>query len=115
MAKFYTMKITVPVSQVAMLTDLLIGSGMEVSSAPAVEVEVAKQRKMRYANGVRSKGIKGDDLIMQVIGSGPARESAIADAFKQYKFAATSYMACLSKLSATGKIKRNEKGEWVKC
>lgn len=66
----------------------------------------------RYTNGTRNKGMRGDDLILDILKDGPRTIKQIETAFKENGFAANSASPCLSRAKAMGKITRFTNGSW---
>jgi hypothetical protein len=66
----------------------------------------------RYANGKRAKGITGEDLVREVLRSGPANLDEIRRAFVHRGFAVTSAGVCVSKMLREDRIRHGMHGRF---
>ena len=69
-----------------------------VSVVKEVEPKPPGKKSFHYANGLRNKGISGENLILELIKSGPVSFELIKDKFFEKGFASNSASAALSAL-----------------
>jgi hypothetical protein len=67
----------------------------------------------RFVGGKRDKGIKGDELVLEVLRSGPASMEELKRAFVNRAFAPGSTGAYLSKLMKAKQIERRPNGRYA--
>lgn len=79
---------------------------LDVSS----DTNVTKTITRNYVGGVKNKGIKGSDLVLQSL---PATAQQLTDIFVKNGFAIQSSGATVSKLMSSGKVKRDENGKYL--
>jgi hypothetical protein len=101
------MHLIVPAALVGTIIELVSGEGI------VVKVEThTDEKKVRFANGKRNKGIKGDDLLLSLLKACAMTSEAIEKAFIAKGFARSSVSPTVSKLRNNKKIARNDKGLW---
>lgn len=70
--------------------------------------EPSKRATSFYTNGKRNKGIKGDELLMEIFSSEERAFTGaeIAKIFVERGFSAKSYSPCISRLKYANKVKQ---------
>lgn len=68
--------------------------------------KVSGPRGSRYVGGRRDKGIRGRDLVIQTLATGPANHKQLKVAFRDHGFADTSLDSVLSELRQAGAVRR---------
>jgi hypothetical protein len=98
----FDMHLRVPHDRIATIIDALSGACeiIKIEQFTDAEAEV----KYHYANGIRNKGVKGDDLLLELLKEGPRTKSQLAIGFAQRGFAKTSVSPVVSKLMQADKV-----------
>jgi hypothetical protein len=80
---------------------------------PAPEPKPTDVTPRRYVDGKRDKGIKGDELVLEVLRSGPASMGELKRAFVNRAFAAGSTGTYVSRLMKAKQIGRTSHGRYT--
>lgn len=73
-------------------------------AAHKLTARAATLRAPRYANGVRNKGIRGTELLLELLAEGPMTGDQLCKRFVERGFAAKTASAALSQMRAAGNI-----------
>ena len=84
---------------------------MLISVTPSDIIEPGPKR--RYINGCRSKGISGEDLMLQIIKDKPVKYETLIDAFVEKGFSRNSVSPVTNKLCKAGKITKQKKPDGI--
>jgi len=74
------------------------------------EIPGEKKSKHSYVNGIKNKGITGENLVLSKL---PATKEILEEAFVKQGFAASSAGSTASRLFTKGKIKRDKNGKYL--
>lgn len=109
--KFYNVTLRCPEKKLQTLMSVVSGEMTLVKVEPEGET-ASKNKQMRYAGGLRNKGISGKDLFLKLLANGPKTADQIKKSFIDQGFAATSHEATGSTLRNEKKIERDKDGKW---
>jgi hypothetical protein len=70
-------------------------------------------RVWRYVGGKKDKGVRGEDVIANVLRSGPADMAELRRVFANHNYSPTSAPSYVSRLIKQGKIKRGLHGRFA--
>lgn len=119
--KFFEMVVRVPEKQLVTVIEVVKGAAQLVSLREVEEGETPKKKGGRepktdfYANGKRNKGIKGTDLMMQLLEDGkPHTTAELGKSFEHNGFKSDSVSPVLSELATANKVEALGRGVWRK-
>lgn len=115
--KHFDIRIRVPAKHLTTVLEVITGTAdileMKQIEAEALEAEKPK-RVTSYVGGVRNKGIKGSDLILESLAKGPMSGDALGAIFVSRGFAAGSWKPTMSLLIRAGQVIKNGRGYMLK-
>lgn len=85
--------------------DYTLVSLKEISSG-----EPAPVADSYFAGGKKNKGIKGEDLLLTLLWTGPVTRAELSDSFVAHGFKATSASPCISNALAVKLIRSGDRG-----
>ena len=122
--RIYAVTLHVAEANLGTVLSALAGSSSLVSVVPTQKTahlpsssgsSAPKESQSRFHGGKRDKGISGEELVLQTLGSSDRVFTAteISNAFVQHGFAGNSSSPVLSRLAASGKVRALGAGKFV--
>lgn len=109
MSEKFDMILVVPTKLVGPILELVSNEGIVVRVNPHNQEKI---RKSGYRDGIKDKGIKGADLLIQCLEKVPSHRATLDDlrkAFVEKGFSKNSIDATVSQAVKNGKVKRDGK------
>lgn len=115
--RIYAVTFHVAEANLGTVVSTMVGSATLVSVVPtkpasstdssASSAPSSKTRNNHYANGIRNKGISGEQLLLKTLGEAerPMSLGEIVNAFVNHGFAGNSANPVLSIMTRTGKVR----------
>jgi hypothetical protein len=104
-AILFDMHLRVPHDRMSTIIDALSGACEVIKIEQFVQTETAQSNgNHHYANGIRNKGVRGDNLLLELLKDGPRTKAQLAVSFAQRGFAKTSISPVVSKAVQTNKV-----------
>lgn len=100
--------------QAALVEEVLRGTGTAIEiEADRGKPHIRSKSRVHYVNGMRNKGISGNDAVLERIKASPATREELRDNLVQHGFAGSSLNPLISRLLREKKVMRQRDGKYV--